>query len=383
MKKIVGIILILFVIILLSCDTDKNKEILNRSEFEFVVTGNVKNGEGKLLKLMIPSKYPNEILTSKVKNGTYLFKGKLNASERAGISVVNNTANKRLPKNLFLTKDTIYFDVEIGKKHDEFTFTSDTILKNVINIYAKKIDRKYWNINSNAWVFSDSLKNDSMHENVYPTIKLETLKFLKNDLNRKKYAPIKLYYLRMILEENTIFNTMYLNDLERKQLHNLFTKIDTSLSKTPDYEIVKSYISNLKNHSSKLTFKDFILTDRDGNKITLSDVIAKNNFTVIDFWWSGCSPCRAFNVETKPYYRKLKEKGIEIVAINVDRERANWERSSTKDQIEWINLYAGNDSNIIPTYRITSYPTKIIFDQNQKIIDFDFHTSKELFKIVE
>src|SRR5690606_34946917 len=135
--------------------------------------------------------------------------------------------------------------------------------------------------------------------------------------------------------------------------------------------------------SLALTFKDFTLIDIDGNEITLSKVIPNNKFTVIDFWWSGCIPCRKFNKETKPYYNQLKEKGIEIIAINVDRQNADWKNSSLKDQIEWINLYAGPDSKIIPDYQITYYPTKIIFDKDKNIIDFDFYTAEELLRMVK
>ena len=93
----------------------------------------------------------------------------------------------------------------------------------------------------------------------------------------------------------------------------------------------------------------------------------------------GSGPCRKFNKEAKPFYSQLKEKGIEIVAINVDRQNSDWKKSSKQDQIEWVNLYAGSNSTIIPDYQITSYPTKIIFDNNKKIIDF--HTAEELLQI--
>ena len=91
----------------------------------------------------------------------------------------------------------------------------------------------------------------------------------------------------------------------------------------------------------------------------------------------GSGPCRKFNKEAKPFYSQLKEKGI--VAINVDRQNSDWKKSSKQDQIEWVNLYAGSNSTIIPDYQITSYPTKIIFDNNKKIIDF--HTAEELLQI--
>ncbi|OEI79526.1 hypothetical protein AST99_13970 [Formosa algae] len=360
----------------------KNKENFNDKEFEFVLTGNVKNGEGKLLKLTIPSKYPNDTLISEIKNGEYLFKGKLNAVEKAGISVVNKELNKRLPTTLFLTKDTIVFDFELGEQFDELTFISDTILKSDINLYARKIDKKYWEVNGGVWVFGDSIKNDSMNKHIYPNVKFKTLELIKNELNKKEYASIKLHYLRRILESD-VFSFDYLSPSEKKEINDLFIETDTTLNKTPDYKIIESYISNFASNITRTSFKDFKLIDFNGNEITLSNIISNNKITVLDFWWSGCVPCRKFNNEAKPFYSQLKEKGIEIIGINVDRQNAVWKKSSSQDQIEWINLYAGSDSNIIPEYRITYYPTKIIFDTDKNVIDFDFHTAEDLLQILK
>lgn len=353
-----------------------NKNI-NSEEFEFVLHGSVKNGEGKLLKLTIPSKYPNETIISEIKDGHYSFKGNLSAVEKVGLSVVNKESNKRIPTRLFLTKDTIVLNLELGEQFDELTFISDTILKNDYNIYARKFDKKYWKIN-NAWSFNDNVKNDSMRKYIYPNIKSKTLELIEKELNKKEYSAIKLDYLRTIFDNNPIYNFNDLSLSDKKRVINLFNQTDSSLKNTPDYNIVKNYISKLNSTPSLLIFKDYSLIDINGNEITLSEIISNNKFTVIDFWWSGCLPCRKFNKEVKQYYNQLKEKGIEIVAINVDMQNSTWKNSSSKDKIEWVNLYAGKDTTILLDYNITSFPTKIIFDRNKKIIDFDFQTTEEL-----
>src|SRR5690606_20592660 len=181
MKKTIRTLIILSAIILTSCINQRNKEISDGKEFEFVLQGNVKNGEGKLLKLTIPSKYPNDTLISEIKNGKYLFKGKLTAVEKASISVVNDNPNKIMPTILYLSKDTIVFDFELGEQFDELTFISDTIIKSNINHYARKIDKKYWEINAGVWVFGDSIKNDSMNKYIYPNVKFKTLGLIENE----------------------------------------------------------------------------------------------------------------------------------------------------------------------------------------------------------
>src|SRR5690606_29133495 len=115
----------------------------------------------------------------------------------------------------------------------------------------------------------------------------------------------------------------------------------------------------------------------------LSQIISANDFTVLDFWWSGCLPCRKFNQESTQHYRKLKENGIEIISINVDDGMSKWQRATKQDGIEWVNLYAGANSKIQSDYNIVAFPTTIIYDKNMQMIDFDFHEATELFKLKE
>jgi len=82
----------------------------------------------------------------------------------------------------------------------------------------------------------------------------------------------------------------------------------------------------------------------------------------LDFWWCNCAPCRKFNKKSEPIYSKLKENNIEIVGINIDTNPSIWNKVSKEDGIKWVDLYAGPNSDIQIAYKVYSFPTKIVID---------------------
>lgn len=377
--KTLKIAALLLVFVFTSCKKDNQENTEETTEFEYVLMGNVVNGDGQELKLVIPSLYPNETSITKVENGKYLFTGKLNNIEKAGLSVVIGEQSMMMPKKVFLTKDTIVLDLEIGEQFNQTMILSDTVLKNKYNQYARKMNKRFWELNT-AVIYADKVKSDSMRKNIYPGLRNKLINFLEEELNEKQYSAIRLDYLRRYVADDPVFDARDLSPSEISSMDDMLSQIDSTLVNTADYKVTQQHLYNLKNNAP-ITFKDHTLVNIDGNEVTLSSVIAKNKMTVLDFWWSGCAPCRKFNVDAKPHYNELKELGVEIIAINVDRQSELWKKSSTQDQIEWVNLFASQNSTIIPEYQIDRYPTTFIFDQNQKLVNAKFHTIEELLDI--
>ena len=126
-----------------------------------------------------------------------------------------------------------------------------------------------------------------------------------------------------------------------------------------------------------------MLLNSTGTETSIEDVIKSNKITVLDFWWSGCSPCRRFNKETSKVYKKLKEKGVEVISINSDRGKDRWKFASDKDGISWINLYAGYKSEIVSYYRVSRYPTMFIFNDKLELIGGDVLNPLDLLDYLE
>ena len=65
---------------------------------------------------------------------------------------------------------------------------------------------------------------------------------------------------------------------------------------------------------------DFSLTDFAGNTVTRASLAGAP--VVIDFWATWCIPCRTALPALDTIARRFRDRGVVVVAINVDRTRA-------------------------------------------------------------
>ncbi len=129
---------------------------------------------------------------------------------------------------------------------------------------------------------------------------------------------------------------------------------------------------------------DFTKPDLNGNPLTLSSL--KGKYVLIDFWGSWCGPCRAGNPHLKSLYEKYKSKGFEIVGIanekseNLDECKKSWQGAVEKDGLPWLhvmNNYDKNKSDLVASYAVSGFPTKLLLDKTGKIIYKEVGTGGE------
>ncbi|MBB2151340.1 TlpA disulfide reductase family protein [Pedobacter gandavensis] len=131
-----------------------------------------------------------------------------------------------------------------------------------------------------------------------------------------------------------------------------------------------------KIHSAKVlgTGKSFPILNVKNNKgINFSAAhISKNQYTLIDFWYSGCSPC----IETFPglieVRKKYQHKGFEIIGISVDKEKdkADWLAAIRKYEIAWPHFW-DKDGLESAKLSITAFPKNYLLNQKGEIIGQD------------
>lgn len=381
MKKII----LSLALICLATSCKQKEKVANPEAYgiSYVIQGEVQDGEGKRLALYIPGENLDNRQVTSITNGKFEFCGTVMKPENAFITFEEEHENEdglMSIYELFLTGDTIKLRAQVVEKYESLFLDNDTILQSEINRYHQATGEKFREAYNGAMVFGDSTKNDSMRRNIYPEIRSRVLKAYQKYYSNPEYSVMNLSRLRQITDDNHLFNPEDLSSEEKKQLFSFFDNVDPVLEGTSNYTVVSSALGNLKNFGSRRGFLDFSLPDLEGNKQQLSEIIKQNEYTILDFWWAGCLPCRKFNRENRAKYVELKQKGIEVIAINVDMGEQQWQLASQKDEIEWVNLYAGAHSKIQADYNIKSFPTKIVVDRNLNIIEIDFKDLDELEK---
>lgn len=120
-------------------------------------------------------------------------------------------------------------------------------------------------------------------------------------------------------------------------------------------------------------FKDVVAVDKDGHKVKLSDVLAKNKLVLLDFWASWCGPCRGEFPHLAKVYKEFHSHGFEIYAISLDDDNDEWLKALREegkgDGIPWINLVDhGIDSKSATSYGILGLPSNFLINSDGTIV---------------
>lgn len=121
---------------------------------------------------------------------------------------------------------------------------------------------------------------------------------------------------------------------------------------------------------------NFKYTSFDGQDSYILDAIGKSKYTLIDFWASWCSPCRAAIPAMKKVYKKYHPKGFNIIGISIDKKEADWKKALKEDNTEWDHGI-DNIENVGKTiFDFSAIPAYFIVDEKGTVIRSSYHSKK-------
>ena len=115
--------------------------------------------------------------------------------------------------------------------------------------------------------------------------------------------------------------------------------------------------------------KYFAALNLDGEEVRLEDVLQENRYTLVEFWASWCGPCIAEIPYLKSAYANFRDKGFEILSVNLDEDPEAWKTASVDDyEIPWLNVCDGEafDSTIAKLYRVKGIPANYLITSDGK-----------------
>lgn len=111
---------------------------------------------------------------------------------------------------------------------------------------------------------------------------------------------------------------------------------------------------------------NFSVTDAQGKTTTLQELTQGKKYTLIDFWASWCGPCRREIPNLKSIYKEFAPKGLEIISISIDKDKAAWQKALNEEQLPWPNFL--DQSEISEAYGVKTIPLILLIDNTGKVL---------------
>lgn len=295
--------------------------------------------------------------------------------------------NSRIP--LILEEKGVYVQLPISVNNEtasyadqtpKFMFEADSTSFDaapLTNQYFLLFEQIVEELGPAAYNYGDPKKQAELVEKEFPAAKVRLMAFFEKlvSSNTNEWVLLNLLEANINLNDHP-FSVEYLDDGQRKQLLGFLNNMSFSAKST---ETFTRLFNLLNGKPTQIIFTDFSVTTLNQDTLLLSDIIKKQEFTALYFWWSGCGPCRIFNAEVdEEHLKTLEEKGIQLVSINFDRAKELWYKATTKDQISWQNLYSGEKSDLYYAYNVSYFPTKLVFNRNAELIEIAWNNLDEL-----
>ncbi|WP_018337480.1 TlpA disulfide reductase family protein [Butyricimonas synergistica] len=113
---------------------------------------------------------------------------------------------------------------------------------------------------------------------------------------------------------------------------------------------------------------NFTLAKPDGNTFSLHDVPAK--WKLVHFWAARVESSRRDNADLVKLYLQYRPRGLEIVSVALDDNHAMWKQAIGLDGMIWTNGsdLKGMDSEIVRLYLVNDLPAYFLLDAENRIV---------------
>lgn len=117
-------------------------------------------------------------------------------------------------------------------------------------------------------------------------------------------------------------------------------------------------------------YTDLTMDTPEGEKLSLSDVIPQNKYTLVDFWASWCGPCCKELPNVKAMWEKYNKLGFQVVGVSFDQKAENWKEAIANYGLGWPQMsdLKGWQCAASDAYGINSIPSTLLVDKDGKIV---------------
>jgi thiol-disulfide isomerase/thioredoxin len=106
---------------------------------------------------------------------------------------------------------------------------------------------------------------------------------------------------------------------------------------------------------------------------------------LVVFWANWASPFKAELPELKRIAAKYHDRGLEVIGVNLDNERAEVDAFLKENALTWPQIFEGGglEGRLAVEYGITSVPTMFLADKQGKVINRNIRTAADVDRQLE
>ena len=134
--------------------------------------------------------------------------------------------------------------------------------------------------------------------------------------------------------------------------------------------VIDAKLTNISKVMPGQTYIDAAGADTAGTTHTLKEVVDRSKCTLLLFWSSECSHCRAEMPFIKEYYDKYHDKGFDVYGVSLEGGADRWKNFIVDNKLSWTNVIMNRMDNANPAmqYVVLTTPAMVLIDNKGKIL---------------
>ena len=251
-----------------------------------------------------------------------------------------------------------------------------------INIYPNENDEVV--ISKNGTLNNDFIQMfDDIEADIYQALAIEDETLRDQTLE----SHINHVYSLLKGEENSLLNINtlaghygFLNFFpifELDQVDSLCAMMNEKTLEDKTLHKIYNYVQLQKQSGEGKPFKDITASTPTGETLSLSDLVGKTDYVLVDFWASWCGPCRRAMPEMKALYDKYQGK-LEILGVSLDEDKDAWIDAINSIGLKWrhISDLQGWQAQGAQDYGVNSIPCTLLIDKEGVIVGRNMEISE-------
>ena len=198
-------------------------------------------------------------------------------------------------------------------------------------------------------------------------------KHLKDTIQKKKKAFLLAH---PGYELSSYFLGFLKHDIPKAETREIFNQLNPEVQNNAWGKTLQIYLDKAVQYKVGDTPIDISLPDLNREIRNLYDY--RGNYVLLEFWGSGCYPCRMENPHLRKLYNTYKQQGFEIYGVSLDEQKKYWAKAVKEDSINWVTVSdLEGFRGVVPlSFSISYIPKNYLLNPEGKIIAMDLHSKK-------